>query len=81
MSSCRVLHINNKGKLHVVLSDEVILVTGATGYIASWVIAKALLSGARVRGTVRDPNNKKKLEHLTSLPEQATVWSSFTSTF
>lgn len=50
------------------LSGELVLVTGASGYIASWVVAYALQAGARVRGTVRDPSNASKTSHLTSLP-------------
>lgn len=35
-----------------------ILVTGATGYIASWVIQKLLEQGYTVHATVRDLNKK-----------------------
>ncbi|KAG9455555.1 hypothetical protein H6P81_000063 [Aristolochia fimbriata] len=44
-----------------------VCVTGASGYLASWLIKRLLQSGYRVRGTVRDPGNHKKLSHLWSL--------------
>ena len=38
-----------------------ILVTGGTGYIASWIIKKLLEKGLNVRATVRDKSNGEKL--------------------
>lgn len=46
-------------------SDKPILVTGATGYVASWIIYKLLEAGNNVRGTVRKLVNKQKYQHLT----------------
>ncbi|XP_056699294.1 tetraketide alpha-pyrone reductase 1 isoform X2 [Spinacia oleracea] len=40
---------------------------GASGYIASWLVKRLLLSGYLVVGTVRDPGDDKKLEHLWRL--------------
>ncbi|KAF9587148.1 hypothetical protein IFM89_039631 [Coptis chinensis] len=42
-------------------------VTGASGYLASWLVKRLLLSGYHVKGTVRDPGNQKKLAHLWQL--------------
>ncbi|XP_015160001.1 cinnamoyl-CoA reductase 1-like isoform X1 [Solanum tuberosum] len=42
-------------------------VTGASGYIASWLVKFLLQRGYTVKATVRDPNDKKKTDHLTSL--------------
>ncbi|XP_028068185.1 tetraketide alpha-pyrone reductase 1-like [Camellia sinensis] len=44
-----------------------VCVTGASGFIASWLIKRLLLSGYRVIGTVRDPGNNEKLGHLWRL--------------
>ena len=42
-----------------------VVVTGITGYIGSWVTLKALQDGGyRVRGTVRDKTNAAKLDPL-----------------
>ncbi|KAJ6768857.1 hypothetical protein OIU74_022504 [Salix koriyanagi] len=44
-----------------------VCVTGASGYLASWLVKRLLLSGYHVTGTVRDPENEKKLAHLWRL--------------
>ncbi|XP_056169835.1 tetraketide alpha-pyrone reductase 1 isoform X2 [Syzygium oleosum] len=44
-----------------------VCVTGAAGYLASWLIKRLLLSGYHVIGTVRDPGNEKKVAHLWTL--------------
>ncbi|KAF7833714.1 cinnamoyl-CoA reductase 1-like [Senna tora] len=46
---------------------KVVCVSGANGYIASWIIKFLLLRGYTVKGTVRDPNDHKKVEHLYKL--------------
>ncbi|KAH7544818.1 hypothetical protein FEM48_Zijuj01G0026600 [Ziziphus jujuba var. spinosa] len=44
-----------------------VCVTGASGFLASWLVKRLLLSGYHVIGTVRDPGNEKKLAHLWRL--------------
>lgn len=46
-----------------------VLVTGGSGYVASWVVRYLLEDGRTVRATVRDPQKKKGLEHLRALAE------------
>ncbi|XP_033141708.1 cinnamoyl-CoA reductase 1 isoform X2 [Brassica rapa] len=46
---------------------KVVCVTGASGYIASWIVKLLLQRGYTVRATVRDPNNQKKTDHLLQL--------------
>ncbi|KAL9261320.1 Phenylacetaldehyde reductase-like protein [Drosera capensis] len=46
---------------------KVVCVTGANGYIASWIIKLLLLRGYTVNATVRDLNDTKKTEHLLAL--------------
>jgi dihydroflavonol-4-reductase len=48
-----------------------ILVTGATGYIAGWIIERLLKQGYTVHATVRDPSKKNKIQHLYDLAEQS----------
>ena len=48
-----------------------ILVTGGTGYLASWIIKKLLDEGLNVRTTVRDKSNIEKSNHLIKLAEQS----------
>ncbi len=45
-----------------------VLVTGASGFIASHIVAQLLSAGHRVRGTVRDPTKTSRHSHLTALP-------------
>jgi len=46
-----------------------VLVTGASGYVASWIIRYLLEDGYTVRGTVRNPDKAAGLEHLHALSE------------
>ncbi|KAK4278648.1 hypothetical protein QN277_016469 [Acacia crassicarpa] len=46
---------------------KVVCVTGASGYIASWIVKLLLLRGYTVKGTVRDPNDAMKVDHLLKL--------------
>ncbi|KAM5552191.1 phenylacetaldehyde reductase-like [Rosa sericea] len=46
---------------------KVVCVTGASGFIASWLVKILLQRGYVVKATVRDPNDPKKTEHLLSL--------------
>ncbi|CAN7039932.1 unnamed protein product [Brassica oleracea var. botrytis] len=46
---------------------KVVCVTGASGYIASWIVKLLLLRGYTVRATVRNPTDTAKTEHLLAL--------------
>jgi len=48
-----------------------ILVTGATGYVASWLINELLDKGLTVHAAVRNPDNKKKTEHLDEIAKNS----------
>ena len=48
-----------------------VAVTGAGGYIASWIVKLLLDGGHTVHATVRDPSNEKKVGHLRQLAEGA----------
>lgn len=47
--------------------DKIILVTGGTGYIGSWVVKELLEKGYRVRVPVRSLAKKEKYSHLQKL--------------
>jgi nucleoside-diphosphate-sugar epimerase len=49
-----------------------VLVTGGSGYLASWIIKLLLADGTRVNATVRDPANSDKVDHLKALSESST---------
>ncbi|KAL0389317.1 UNVERIFIED_CONTAM: Cinnamoyl-CoA reductase 1 [Sesamum calycinum] len=46
---------------------KTVCVTGASGYIASWLVKFLLQRGYTVKASVRDPNDPKKTEHLLAL--------------
>lgn len=48
-----------------------VLVTGATGYVAGWIVKKLLDEGLTVHAAVRDPNNTEKLKYLNQLAGQS----------
>ncbi|XVE69848.1 hypothetical protein DITRI_Ditri10aG0024600 [Diplodiscus trichospermus] len=57
--------------------SQTVCVTGASGFIGSWLIMRLLENGYTVRATVRDPDNAKKVKHLLELPKadtHLTLW-------
>jgi dihydroflavonol-4-reductase len=47
------------------------MVTGATGYVAGWIIKKLLDEGFTVHAAVRHPENKESLKYLDALAAKA----------
>ncbi|XP_010481941.1 PREDICTED: dihydroflavonol 4-reductase-like [Camelina sativa] len=61
----------------MVSQRETVCVTGASGFIGSWLVMRLLERGYFVRATVRDPGNLKKVKHLLDLPNaksKLTLW-------
>ncbi|CAJ1957982.1 unnamed protein product [Sphenostylis stenocarpa] len=48
-------------------TGRVVCVTGASGYIASWIVKFLLHRGYTVKASVRDPGDPKKINHLLNL--------------
>jgi len=48
-----------------------VMVTGATGYVAGWLVKKLLDEGHTVHAAVRDPESKTKLRFLDALAAEA----------
>jgi nucleoside-diphosphate-sugar epimerase len=48
-----------------------VLVTGANGYVASWLVKKLLEEGITVHAAVRNPSNDEKVGHLKELATNA----------
>jgi nucleoside-diphosphate-sugar epimerase len=47
-----------------------VLVTGATGFVAGWLVKRLLEEGMTVHAAVRDPSNTSKIAHLTRLADE-----------
>ena len=47
------------------------MITGGSGFIASWIIKYLLDDGCNVHATVRDPKDKLKVGHLTAIADKA----------
>jgi nucleoside-diphosphate-sugar epimerase len=50
-----------------ITDDDLILVTGASGFIACHIVKQLLEKGYRVRGTVRSTKDEKKVSPLRKL--------------
>ena len=48
-------------------ADGPIAVTGASGYIGSWIVSDCVEQGYNVRACVRDLNNPDKVDHLKAM--------------
>lgn len=57
--------------MSIIDKTKPVLVTGGTGYMASWIIKMLLEEGINVNATVRDPLDVQKVEHLTALAKGA----------
>lgn len=51
-------------------TGKTVLVTGATGYLAGWIVRDLLEAGVSVNATVRDPDNAAKVGHLTRMDDE-----------
>ena len=50
---------------------KTVLVTGATGYIASWIVKFLLEEGHTVHASVRDKENKEKTKYLDEIASKS----------
>ena len=50
--------------------NKPVMVTGASGYIASWIVKKLLEQGLTVHGTVRSLQAEYKIKHLRHLDQE-----------
>ena len=53
------------------ITRPTVLVTGASGYIAGWIIKYLLEEGYTVHATVRDPNKQSSVAHLLKMVENS----------
>nr|AGR34043.1 dihydroflavonol-4-reductase [Ginkgo biloba] len=60
-----------------ITAKGILCVTGAAGFVGSWLVMRLLQHGYVVRATVRDPENPVKTKHLLDLPgakHRLTLW-------
>jgi dihydroflavonol-4-reductase len=57
--------------MHSVDTSAPVLVTGATGFVAGWLVKALLDAGATVHAPVRDPDAADKIAHLVNLAANA----------
>ena len=50
------------------MTKDLVVVTGASGYIGSHIVANLLSKGRNVRATVRDATDPERTVHLSNLP-------------
>lgn len=53
------------------VAPQTVLVTGASGYIAGWIVKYLLDAGHTVHATVRDPHKESNVAHLRALAASA----------
>jgi nucleoside-diphosphate-sugar epimerase len=52
------------------MTENLSLVTGASGFIASHVVQQLLEGGEQVHATVRSTKNERKIKHLLDMQER-----------
>jgi len=55
----------------MISDSDLVLVTGASGFLASHIVKQLLEQGCRVRGTVRSLKDEKKCKPLRNLAQSA----------
>ena len=58
------------GRRFLTMSNTTVVVTGASGFLGSWIVREFLLEGWRVCGSVRDRGDSQKVEHLKELEKR-----------
>ncbi len=57
--------------MHEINKSKPVLVTGGSGYVASWIVKLLLEEGLSVHATVRDPLDLVKVRHLKKIEKQS----------
>ena len=51
--------------------DKPVMITGATGYVAGWIVKKLLDDGLTVHAPIRNPENPEKVKYLNQIAANA----------
>ncbi|MCK5746224.1 MAG: NAD(P)H-binding protein, partial [Oricola sp.] len=57
--------------MHEIDTSLPVMVTGATGFVAGWIVKALLEAGVTVHAPVRDPDNAEKLQYLNAIAEKS----------
>jgi nucleoside-diphosphate-sugar epimerase len=63
---------NKEVGMSIIDKTKPVLVTGGSGYMASWIVKMLLEEGIDVHATVRDPLDAQRVAHLTALSKAST---------
>lgn len=67
--------VNTKNENYCIMVEidksKPVLVTGATGFVAGWLVKRLLDEGLTIHAAVRNPNDGKKLAHLDALAKNS----------
>ena len=71
LETLRPLNANQRqdDKMTTIDTSEPIMITGATGFVAGWIVKGLLEAGCTVHAPVRDPSRSEKLKHLTDIAD------------
>ncbi len=58
--------------MKTISKNKPVMVTGATGYVAGWLVKELLDAGITVHAPVRNPDNPEKLKYLNELAKNST---------
>ena len=63
-----IANANDNREVKPAPQQQLVCVTGAGGFIGSWVVKELLLRGYRVRGTARNPGKRIRSSSPRILP-------------
>lgn len=67
---CWVIQNQKDKEMKTIDRTKPVMVTGATGYVAGWLVKQLLEDGLTIHAAVRDPKNTKKIAHLNAIAEK-----------
>jgi hypothetical protein len=67
--NARPMKTNHQGEKQMAHIDKnkPVMITGATGYVAGWIVKKLLDEGLTVHAPIRDPESPEKCKHLNRI--------------
>ena len=57
--------------MYTIDTSAPVMITGATGFVAGWIVKELLEAGVTVHAPVRDPSNPEKLKYLNAIADNS----------